>query len=497
MAAIDRNSAIPLYYQLKLYFTERIEKGELRPGDQLPTEMELCEQLGVSRAPVRQAMTELVQEGLIYRRAGQGSFVAPRSAAAVAERSHLRVLAHYDVRWLASLEQAVRTWNGLHPEHQVQLDTEMCAREEFHDALRRATLRGEAPDLASMDFVWLTHYASEGYLARIDELDSRWAAQLAVDLEPPVLRNNTVDGHLYGVPAQSDVSGLWYRKDWFDEEGLAPPETWEQWLTILDHFASPVVKRRFGHHYAVVLPVTAMTGEATVHLLLPFIWMTGGEIVDSQGGLVLKAHLEQVAEALRFLQEITLQRRTYLPVDVYRSRWWHLARFFAQGDVPMTLGGTYEWPRIREESAWDTEEDAASALGFVMLPRTAADTPPIASLGGTSWVIFEQSAHKDLTLEVLKLVASTELSTAFCEENLQISPYVSVNQRLQSPEHPWLSSLVPLMAHARNRPMLPNYLRVSTFLREMLENVLWEGAQPEPEIERTAMLLSVVMALTR
>jgi len=31
----------------------------------------------------------------------------------------------------------------------------------------------------------------------------------------------------------------------------------------------------------------------------------------------------------------------------------------------------------------------------------------------------------------------------------------------------------------------------------MLENVLWEGAQPEPEIERTAMLLSVVMALTR
>ena len=43
MAIIDRNSAIPLYYQLKLYFKKQIETGELRVGDQLPTEAELCD----------------------------------------------------------------------------------------------------------------------------------------------------------------------------------------------------------------------------------------------------------------------------------------------------------------------------------------------------------------------------------------------------------------------------------------------------------------------
>ena len=77
--------------------------GELRPGDQLPTEAELCERLGVSRAPVRQAMADLSRDGLIYRRAGAGSFVAPQAAHALVQSTELRVLAHYDVRWLASL----------------------------------------------------------------------------------------------------------------------------------------------------------------------------------------------------------------------------------------------------------------------------------------------------------------------------------------------------------------------------------------------------------
>jgi len=72
---IDRNSPIPLYYQLKQYFTKQMESGALHSGDRLPTEMELCEQFDISRAPVRQALSELAREGLIYRRAGQGTFV--------------------------------------------------------------------------------------------------------------------------------------------------------------------------------------------------------------------------------------------------------------------------------------------------------------------------------------------------------------------------------------------------------------------------------------
>jgi len=302
-----------------------------------------------------------------------------------------------------------------------------------------------------------------------------------------------VDGKLCGIPVQADISGLWYRKDWFEAEGVRAPETWEAWLNVMDHFAEPEVMQRYGHKYSVVLPVTASTGEATVNLLYPFLWMTGGEIVNDDGNLVMTQNIEKVCEALRFLQTITLDRRAYLPKDVFRSRWWHLARYFAQGDTPMMLGGTYEWPRIREESAWTTEEDAAKHLGFVPLPRPSLDVTPVGSLGGTSWVIFQQSDEQALSLELLKLMATSQASATFCEENLQISPYVSVNQRFARPVHPWLSELVPLLIYVRNRPLIPNYNRVSGFLQDMFEQVLWDGVDAEVAAKKTAQALSVVM----
>jgi len=73
---IDRNSPIPLYAQLKTVLREQIEHGSSRPGDRLPSELELCEQFDVSRIVVRQALAELTQEGYIVRRQGLGSFVA-------------------------------------------------------------------------------------------------------------------------------------------------------------------------------------------------------------------------------------------------------------------------------------------------------------------------------------------------------------------------------------------------------------------------------------
>lgn len=73
-----RGADIPLYVQVKNYIRKRIESGELRPHDALPGERELVSRLGLSRTTVRQALTDLVSEGILYRRHGKGTFVAPR-----------------------------------------------------------------------------------------------------------------------------------------------------------------------------------------------------------------------------------------------------------------------------------------------------------------------------------------------------------------------------------------------------------------------------------
>src|SRR5690349_24938010 len=71
-----RGGPLPRYYQLKEIIRERIMAGEWEPGALIPSERELCEQYGISRMTARQSITELVNEGYLYREQGKGTFVA-------------------------------------------------------------------------------------------------------------------------------------------------------------------------------------------------------------------------------------------------------------------------------------------------------------------------------------------------------------------------------------------------------------------------------------
>ena len=78
MHTIYRNSPVPRYHQLKEILRERIQSGEWKAGDLIPSERELSEQYGISRMTTRQAITDLVNEGVFYREQGRGTFVSHR-----------------------------------------------------------------------------------------------------------------------------------------------------------------------------------------------------------------------------------------------------------------------------------------------------------------------------------------------------------------------------------------------------------------------------------
>lgn len=75
MSTIYRNSPVPRYHQLKEILRERIRSGEWKPGDLIPSERELSETYRISRMTARQAITDLVNEGVFYREQGRGTFV--------------------------------------------------------------------------------------------------------------------------------------------------------------------------------------------------------------------------------------------------------------------------------------------------------------------------------------------------------------------------------------------------------------------------------------
>jgi GntR family transcriptional regulator len=115
---IQRN--IPLIEQLKTILLERIQTGAYAAGTRFPSEAELCEQFGVSRATVRSALADLTARGLLVRQAGVGTFLAGsrqlttglerlESVLAVAQRSgHATSFDHLAICSLVAGEELAR-----------------------------------------------------------------------------------------------------------------------------------------------------------------------------------------------------------------------------------------------------------------------------------------------------------------------------------------------------------------------------------------------------
>ncbi|NHZ37294.1 GntR family transcriptional regulator [Massilia rubra] len=78
----------PLYQQIKALITQGLQAGEWKPGEMIPSEVELAGRFKVSQGTVRKAIDELAAENLLLRRQGKGTFVATHHEA----RAHFRFL---------------------------------------------------------------------------------------------------------------------------------------------------------------------------------------------------------------------------------------------------------------------------------------------------------------------------------------------------------------------------------------------------------------------
>lgn len=72
---IDKNSPIPIYHQLEEYIKAQIENSELQPDEAIPSERVYADMFQISRMTIRQALTNLVNDGYLYRQKGKGTFV--------------------------------------------------------------------------------------------------------------------------------------------------------------------------------------------------------------------------------------------------------------------------------------------------------------------------------------------------------------------------------------------------------------------------------------
>jgi GntR family transcriptional regulator len=92
MAELIRTEGVPIYVQIRESLRGEITQGILKRGQKLPSEQELASKFKVSRMTIRESIEDLVDEGLLYRRHGVGTFVAYPHL----QRDHTRLTSFFD-----------------------------------------------------------------------------------------------------------------------------------------------------------------------------------------------------------------------------------------------------------------------------------------------------------------------------------------------------------------------------------------------------------------
>ena len=471
---VERRRNVPLYRQVAAILKRRIEAGVFRPAERIPTEYELCDEFGVSRISIRHALSELVHEGLLVRRQGSGTFVRPEFGNGVQTLTALVS----ETQWIAPLEAARDAFNRDHPASALDLSIDVLGRPQLRRNILAAVGRGDAPDLALIDWPWIAEFADLHFLYPLDELDRPWLEEFRGDLYEAFADEGGPT--LFGIQPEANASVVWYRRDLLDAAGILPPRTW-------DGFADAARALRRDGRPSLAFAAGTTAGETTTYQLLPFLWSAGASLLDGR-----RAGLdERAVRAIQFLVDLVHKHRVAAREVAFYS-WDQPARLFAQGDVTFAVGGSYEKQLIQRLGGWG-EDEFGARVGLMPIPAPS-DGVAATVAGGMAFVVFRQSRAPDLAFEVIKRVAGPDIMRSFCAGSGRCPTRMSVVESLDPSADRFSHAVADLLHNARPRHGIAEYSKVSEQFQLMVENAITKHLSPETAVQRAREIIDILLA---
>ncbi|NEO25961.1 MAG: ABC transporter substrate-binding protein [Kamptonema sp. SIO4C4] len=321
-------------------------------------------------------------------------------------------------------------------------------------------------DLIYLDVIWVAELSQSGQLL---PLESRLEEQNLQDFSQPDIQAGQYQGHLYWLPLRSDLGLLYYRKDWLDQLGVAPPETFAD-LTRISQTLQTQEISDWGFLWQ---------GEAYEGLSAVFV-----EILQGFGGFWLdleqqEVGLEQPAalEAVQFLRE-TLGRISPPQVQNYTEA-ESLTAFLA-GDAAFLR----HWPAALERIK---ASPLQSQIGLQPMMLHQPGETGGACRGSWGFSIAKNSRHPEAAWQAISYFTSERgqrrfiVNTGFFPSRLPI-----LQDEDLIAEYPYYEHLPQAIEQAVSRPPLPEYAEVSQILQKFLSLALAGQLSPEAAMEQAA-----------
>ena len=162
----------------------------------------------------------------------------------------------------------VDDWNAEHPTTAIAIEF-IPPSDDYEPDLVRAFAAGTAPDIIQV--VNGPALAAAGHLAPLDALLSPAVQE---DFYTPSLEVARYLGRLYSLPTEAQPLILLYNQRLFAELGITVPHTWEEWIEVGQ-------RCRTADRWGLIMETTP--GELRIKQWLPFVWQSGGELVNALG----------------------------------------------------------------------------------------------------------------------------------------------------------------------------------------------------------------------
>ena len=470
---LDPASRSPLYEQLKESLVKAILEGRFGTDGQLPTEHELCEQLGISRNPVHRALAELFDEGVIIRQRRRGTFVNPVWIT--------RQLSDARVRLTVPTEDWADVVRSVSPA-EIVLDVEVVPFAGLHHHLLAAVSSGQAPDLAVLDSVWVPQLASLDALHPIEDLDAQWAEQTyRADVARGFIEATSHHGRIVAVQAEADVAGLWFDRESMARAGFvhAPASVRE-----LRHAASEC--RRLYGRAPIAVPAGPDAAETATYVLHGWLCAHGASVIED-GSVVLAQ-----PPAIRAIRSLSALVKDGL-VDEASAGWGRTAALqsLVSGRSQIALGGSYDLADLAALTGLSPVQ-SLDRFGFAPLPSGPEPGSKVLA-GGLAYAIFRQSRQPHLAMRIVRRLMEATVQMTVADTTGQLPSRVSAAAVLERGSG-FLHDVARLLPEATTRPAVPEYERVSLQLRHLLAAILSGGSVPR-EVRLAAQGISAVTGL--
>ncbi len=172
------------------------------------------------------------------------------------------------------LTELVNAYNAAH-ENQVEL--QIVPNNEIVQKYATAAAGGSAPDVLSLDLIYVPAFAAAGQLEDITELAQSF--EYFEYFSPAHVRLGTYEDRIYGLPFYADGSIMFWNKDLFEQAGLDPERGPTSWAEIRDYAerVNALGGDVRGYYFSGNCP------PCNAFTFLPLVWASGGDIFSEDG----------------------------------------------------------------------------------------------------------------------------------------------------------------------------------------------------------------------